>query len=49
MNKSEVKVALDTLRDMSDEDIAINGAYIRKLAEEALSMIKNLERRKHHA
>lgn len=45
MKKSEVKEALDSLRDMPDEEIAINGSYIRKIAEEALSLIKNLERR----
>ena len=45
MKKVEVKEALDTLRDVSDDDIAINGSYIRKIAEEALSLIKNLERR----
>ena len=45
MNKSEVKEALDVIRDMSDEDIAINGSYIRKIAEEAFALIKNLERR----
>lgn len=45
MTKSEVKNALDEIRDMSDEEIADNGQYIRKVAEEAFALIKNLERR----
>lgn len=45
MTKSEVKNALDEIRDMSDEEIADNGNYIRKVAEEAYALIKNLERR----
>lgn len=44
MTKSEVKKALDDIRDMSDEEIADNGKFIRKVSEEALAMIKNLER-----
>ena len=45
MTKSEVKKALDEIRDMSDEEIADNGQFIRKVSEEALALIKNLERR----
>lgn len=45
MTKSEVKKALDDIRDMSDEEIAANGQFIRKVSEEALALIKNLERR----
>lgn len=45
MTKSEVKKALDEIRDMSDEEIADNGRFIRKVSEEALALIKNLERR----
>ena len=45
MTKKEVKDALDEIRDMSDEEIADNGQYIRKVAEEAYALIKNLERR----
>lgn len=45
MTKSEVKKALDDIRDMSDEEIADNAAFIRKVAEEAFALIKNLERR----
>ncbi len=45
MTKSEVKNALDEIRDMSDEEIADNSNYIRKVAEEAYALIKNLERR----
>ena len=45
MTKSEVKNAIDKIRDMSDEEIADNGNYIRKVAEEAYALIKNLERR----
>lgn len=45
MTKSEVKNALDEIRDMSDEEIADNGNFIRKVAEEAYALIKNLERR----
>lgn len=45
MTKSEVKKALDEIRDMSDEEIADNGQFIRKVSEEALALIKNLEKR----
>ena len=45
MTKSEVKNALDEIRDMSDEEIAVNADYLRKVAEEAFALIKNLERR----
>ena len=45
MTKSEVKVATDEISDMSDEKIADNGRFIRKVSEEALTLIKNLERR----
>lgn len=45
MTKSEVKKALDEIRDMSDEEIVDNGQFIRKASEEALALIKNLERR----
>lgn len=45
MTKSEVKKALDEIRDMSDEEIDDNGQFIRKVSEEALGLIKNLERR----
>lgn len=44
MTKSEVKKALDEIRDMSDEEIADNAGFIRKAAEEAFALIKNLER-----
>lgn len=46
MTKSEVKNALDEIRDMSDEEIADNSNYIRKIAEEAYALIKNLERKR---
>lgn len=45
MTKSEVKKALDEIRDMSDEEIADNAQFLRKVSEEALALIKNLERR----
>lgn len=45
MKKSEVKDALDSIRDMSAEDIAINWVYIKKVTEAAYSLIKSLERR----
>ena len=45
MTKKEVKEALDCIRDMSDEEIAGNGSFIRRTAEEAFALIKNLERR----
>lgn len=45
MTKKEVKEALDGIRDMSDEEIAVNGQFIRKIAEEAFALIKNLERK----
>lgn len=44
MTKSEVKKALDKIRDMSDEEIAIIGKFIHKVSEEALALIKNMER-----
>lgn len=44
MTKSEVKKALDDIRDMSNEEIADNAGFIRKAAEEAFALIKNLER-----
>lgn len=46
MTKSEVKKALDEIRDMNDDEIAINGIFIRKTAEEAFALIKNLERKR---
>ena len=46
MTKAEVKISLDDIRDMSDEEIADNAAFIRKAAEEAFALIKNLERRR---
>lgn len=45
MTKSEVKNALDVITEMSDKEIAVNSDYIRKVAEEAYALIKNLERR----
>lgn len=45
MRKSEVKDALDRIRDMSAEDITINWVYIKQVAEAAYSLIKSLERR----
>lgn len=45
MTKSEVKNALDDITEMSDKEIAVNADYIRKVAEEAYALIKNLERR----
>ena len=45
MKKSEVKNALDSIREMTNEEIAMNAEYIRKVAEEAYALIKNLERR----
>lgn len=44
MTKAEVKISLDDIRDMSDEEIADNAGFIRKAAEEAFALIKNLER-----
>ena len=40
MTKKEVKEALDGIRDMSDEEIACNGSFIRRTAEEAFALIK---------
>lgn len=45
MKKSEVKKALDDIRDMSDEEIQLNVDFIRNVAEEALALIGNLEKR----
>lgn len=46
MTKAEVKISLDDIRDMSDEEIADNAGFIKKAAEEAFALIKNLERRR---
>lgn len=46
MNKTEVKEYLDHIREMSDDEITINKEFIRKVAENALALIKNLERKK---
>lgn len=46
MTKSEVKNALDEITEMSDKEIGYNSNYIRKVAEEAYALIKNLERRR---
>ena len=40
MTKSEVKKALDEIRDMSDEEIADNGQFIRKVSEEAKRFLR---------
>ena len=45
MTKSEVKNALDKIREMTDEEVSSNAEFIRKVAEEAFALIKNLERR----
>ena len=45
MTKAEVKEALDRIREMSEEEIALNWAFIQKVAEAAFSLIKSLERR----
>lgn len=45
MTKSEVKQALDDIRDMTDDEIDLNSQYIRKVAEAAFALIKSLERK----
>lgn len=46
MTKAEVKEALDRIREMSGEEIALNCVFIKKVSEAAFSLIKTLERRK---
>ena len=46
MDKAEVKEYLDDVREMSDYEITVNAELIRKVAENALALIKNLERKK---
>jgi hypothetical protein len=43
MRRFEVKSALDSISEKSDNEIALSAAYIRKVANEALSQIKTLE------
>ena len=45
MTKAEVKDALDRIREMPEEEIALNPDFIRAVAEAAFSLIKSLERR----
>ena len=45
MEKYKVKEALDKIADMSDNDIAINHDYIRSVAQDALGLMGNFERR----
>lgn len=44
MTKTEVKDALDRIKDYSDEEIAINWIFIKQVAEAAYGLIKSLER-----
>lgn len=43
MRRFEVKSALDSISEKSDEEIASSADYIRKVANEALGQIKTLE------
>ena len=43
LTKSETKKYLDRLKEMSDEDIKINGDFIRLTAESAYCLIKQWE------
>lgn len=43
MKRFEVKAALDSISDKSDDEIASSATYIRKIANEAYSQIKTLE------
>lgn len=40
MNKSDVLRRLDTIKDMLDQEIAINAKWIREIAESAYSHLK---------